>query len=88
MLRPINSNPRHWNIFTAGMSSKPLKASASHPEQEQSFSCFFFLLKTEVPHLLWQAELAAQGFAIPVIILQLLNSATYRETKAGLTVDV
>lgn len=71
-----------------GWSSKPLKASASHPEQEQLFSCFSFLLKTEVTLLLLQTELAVQGFAIPAIIPQLLNSATCRETKAGLTVAV
>lgn len=68
-------------------SSKPWKAPVSYPEQEPSFSCFSFLLKTEVI-LQLQTELTAQGFVIPVIIPKLLNSATCREMKAGLTVDV
>lgn len=68
-------------------SNKSLKASAFHPEQEQSF-CFSFLLKTEVTLLLLQTELTAQEFIIPVIIPKLLSSATCRETKAGLTVNV
>lgn len=67
-------------------SNKSLKASAFHPEQEQSF-CFSFLLKTEVT-LLLQTELTAQEFIIPVIIPKLLSSATCRKKKAGLTVNV
>lgn len=81
----VQGNKQQSQTLTHLYSSKPLKASASHPEQEQSFSCFSFLLKPKVTLLLLKA---AQGFAIPVIIPQLLNSAACRETKAGLTVDV
>lgn len=38
--------------------------------------------------LVLQTELTSQRFVIPVIIPELLNPAPYRETKAGLTVDI
>lgn len=70
-------------------SNKSLKASAFHPEEEQSFfSCFSFLLKAEVTFLLLQTELTSQEFIIPVIIPKLESYVASSETKAGVTLYV